>query len=112
MAMSSYDDRDVSILVELQPAPGLKQVATSPQDLAQKSAEALANAMHTIRHMANRVMDSIDTLANQPSNVEVEFGLKLDTAGHAIIASAGAECTLNIKLSWDRKEARDGPGTS
>lgn len=100
------------ILVDLQPAPGLKSVALTPQDLAQRSAEALNSAMHTIQHMANRVMDTIDTLANHPSNVEVEFGLKLDTAGHAIIASAGAECTINIKLTWERKEAEDERATS
>ncbi|MFL5386292.1 MAG: CU044_2847 family protein [Longimicrobiaceae bacterium] len=108
MSSDSSSPYNKPILIELRSAPGLKQVAISPQDLARRSAEALENAMHAIQHMAGRVMESIDSLAKRPSSVEVEFGLKLDTAGHAIIASAGAECTLNIKLVWERKENDDG----
>lgn len=47
MTMFEIDEGKL-ILVELVPGSGLRQVSLSPQDLAQKSAEALDNAMSAI----------------------------------------------------------------
>ena len=72
----------------------------SPEVLAEKSSEALDSAMRTIRGMAERVTTSIQELAARPSEVEVEFGLKLGTEGNAFLAKAGAEAQLTVKLKW------------
>jgi hypothetical protein len=96
-------DEDAPVLVELTPRRGIEDVSLSAADLAEKSAQALDNAMGTIRHMAQRVTTTIDGLARRPSNIEVEFGLKLDTEGFALITKVGIEATLNVKLTWEGK---------
>lgn len=102
-------DEGAPILVEFAPRPGLQQVALpSPAELAEQSAKALDSAMNTIHQMARRVATTVKALpiAERPSQVEVEFGLKLDAAAGAIVAQAGVEASLNVKLTWERKEAR------
>lgn len=46
--------------------------------------------MSTIYNMAERMNVMIDELAGRPDEVEMEFGLKLDTEANAYLAKAGA----------------------
>ena len=97
-----------TILIELAPRPGLQQVARlSTQDLAELSARALDSAMSTIQHMAERIGVMADNLAGNPDEVEIEYGIKIDFEGQAIIAKAGAEAAINVTLTWKRKESDD-----
>jgi Trypsin-co-occurring domain 1 len=98
---------DTTIIVEFAPSGGMKQVSLSPQDVAEKSAEALDKAMATIRKMAQKTMVTIDTLTNKPTEVELEFGIKLNTEAGAIIAKTSGEASLKVKLIWERKEAKN-----
>ncbi len=102
-------DDDAPILVEFAPRPGLQQVALpSPAELAQQSAKALESAMNTIHNMARRVSATVKSLpiAERPSQIEVEFGLKLDAAAGAVIAQAGTEASFTVKLMWERREPK------
>lgn len=91
------------ILVELAPRPGVQQVALpTPAELAQRSAEALDKAWDTIRAMADRTSVLIDDLAGNPDKVQLEFGIKLDVEGNAMVAKAGAEAAISVSLTWER----------
>ncbi len=97
------------ILVDFAPQPGVQVVAyTSPTQMYEQSAKAMEQAMSSIRGMATRVVDTIKSInyADQPSKVEVEFGLKLDADSGALVARAGAEVSITVKLTWERKEAQ------
>ena len=96
-------DEDAPILVELMPPTGLEQVSLSslsPEEIAKRSAKALDSAMSTIHHMARRVSTMIGALCARPTQVEVAFGLKLDAESGAVIAKAGMEASINVKLTW------------
>jgi hypothetical protein len=88
------------VLVDFPPKAGLKEVSLSPQDLAKRSTAALDSAMASIKQMAERISTTTDRLAHRPSEVEVEFGLKLDAAGGALVARAGVEAHLVVTLRW------------
>ena len=91
------------ILVELAPRPGVQQVALpQPAELAQRSAQALDKAWDTIRAMAERTSTLIDDLAGNPDEVQLEYGLKLDVEGNAMIAKAGAEAAISVSVTWKR----------
>ena len=91
------------ILVELAPRPGVQQVALpQPAELAQRSAEALDKAWATIRAMAERTGTLIDDLAGNPDEVQLEYGIKLDVEGNAMIAKAGAEAAISVSVTWKR----------
>lgn len=72
------------------------------KQLVEQSQRAVNGAMGTIRLMANRTIATLDTMANKPSQVEVEFAIKLDAKAGALLASAGAEGSLKVKLVWNR----------
>jgi len=97
-------DKNAPIVVELTPRPGLKQVSLgTPEDIVEKSSKALDSSMNTIHNMATRVNSMIDAIAVKPDQVEVEFGLKFDAEMGAMIAKAGMEASINVKLTWERK---------
>jgi hypothetical protein len=99
------------ILVDFKGAGGVVgQVSRSlsPEEitkqLVEQSQRAVNGAMGTIRLMANRTIATLDTMANKPSQVEVEFAIKLDAKAGALLASAGAEGSLKVKLVWNNKD--------
>jgi hypothetical protein len=104
------DDLEI-ILVDFKGSGGsLGQVSRSlsPEDITKQivdqSQHAVNAAMGTIRLMANRTIATLDTMANKPSQVEVEFAIKLDAKAGAFLASAGAEGSLKVKLVWNNKD--------
>jgi hypothetical protein len=99
-------DEETPILVEFAPGPGLKQVSLSPADLVEKSAQALERAMSVIRQMARRVSALHDELPQEFTQVELEFGVKLDAEAGALLAKASGEASINVTLTWKRPESR------
>ncbi len=97
-------DEDAPILVEFAPRPGVRAVSLSPADLAEKSARALDSAMSTIHHVARRVSALRQTLPDEFTQVELEFGVKLDAEAGALLSKVGGEASINVTLTWERKE--------
>jgi hypothetical protein len=102
-------------LVELVPKPGVRQLsisALSRKDMELESAEAIDNAMKAIQTMARRISASMNDLEteSQPSRVEVQFGLKLNTEGGALVSKNDEEATLKVKLILSRSAAPPDPG--
>ncbi|MEM9271640.1 MAG: CU044_2847 family protein [Cyanobacteria bacterium P01_F01_bin.143] len=97
---NSPNDDNAQILVDLNPPGSMVEVALEPQALVNKSKEAINKAMDTINHMAERTIDAIGNVTNKPSEVEVEFGIKLDAESGALIAKTGAEASLTVKMVW------------
>lgn len=95
-------DTAAPILVEIEPKPGVRQVSLKREDLGVESGKAIDSAMNTIYNTATRVNKTIEELAVKPSQVEVEFGIKLIAETGAIIAKAGGEANFNIKLIWGK----------
>jgi hypothetical protein len=99
-------DENTPIIVEFPTKPGVQQVGRlSPEMIAEKSAEALDKTMHIIHTMARRVTATIDAISVPPKQAEVEFGIIFDSEAGAVLAKAGVECSINVKLTWERKEA-------
>lgn len=92
------------ILVEFEPRPGLRQVSFTPENLAEKSAQALDKAMTTIRLMGQRVTDTVKRInvADRPTKVELEFGLKFDAEAGALVAKASTEAAFKVVLTWEQ----------
>lgn len=97
-------DDTITVYVEFpKEAGGFRETSRSTTDFAKKSAEALQQAMESIGHMANRVSTMIDKISDRPNQVEVDFGIKFNSEVGAVIAVAGMECSINVKLIWERK---------
>jgi hypothetical protein len=105
---NANNNQQPTILVELKPRPGVQQVAITSEKLAELSAEALANATSTVQNMADWVNTTMDNLAGNPDEVEVEFGITLDVKGKALVAEVGAQAAIGIALTWKRGSGKSG----
>jgi len=92
---------DSILLFEISRSNGqLRPEQLHPQELAVKSAQALDQAMGTIRGLANRTRETLDKLTQPPSEVEVAFAIKVDAEAGALIAKSNQEGNLRVKLVW------------
>lgn len=100
--MSLTPDKNEPILIELVEVPGEEEVSLSSVNVAEKSVEALDNAMQTIKYIAQHAVAMVDELEvpNRPTQVEMEFGVKLDVEANAWIAKARGEGNILIRLTW------------
>ena len=96
-------DKDGPILVEFALAPGVRGIGRmSAADLAKRSAEAVEAAMDTIKAMARRIGTLYEEMPHEITQIEIDFGVKLDVEAGALLAKAGGEASLNVTLTWER----------
>jgi hypothetical protein len=98
---------DITILVEFPDRPGVRQASIwnlSKEELAAKSREALDKAMNLIENMAQRASQLKDRIPDNFTQAEIEFGVKLDYEAGALLAKAGAEGSITVKLTWEREK--------
>ena len=105
MTTTQIENDDEVILVELTPTAGVRSVSISPTDMLEKSKEAMDHAMKSIRGMAKKTVRTIKEIpiSERPTTISVEFGLKLNAEGNAVVAKAGMEATLNVTMTWEHK---------
>ena len=105
MTTTQIEEDDEIILVELTPTAGVRSVSISPTDMLEKSKEAMDHAMKSIRGMAKKTVRTIKEIpiSERPTTISVEFGLKLNAEGNAVVAKAGMEATLNVTMTWEHK---------
>ena len=104
MGQFQVQDDDEVILVEFAPVAGVRSVSLSPKDIAEKSKEAIDDALKSMRKMAKKSMKAIREIpvTERPSIISVSFGLKLNAEGGAVIAKAGVEAGINVTMTWQR----------
>jgi len=106
MTTTQIEADDEVILVELTPVAGVRSVSVSTTDMLEKSKEAIDHAMKSMQGMAKKTVRAIKKIpiSERPHTVEVSFGLKLTAEGNAVLAKAGAETSLTVTMTWNRKE--------
>jgi hypothetical protein len=96
------------VLVEVaDDEPGIERAARI-DDVVIKARVGLESAMDQVRAVANATLGKLQDLAQQPEQVEVEFGIRLNAEAGAVIARTQAEGHLQVKLAW----TRPGAGTA
>lgn len=91
-----------AVLVEFADRPGMRQVSLSAPEAIGRSAEAIQAAFGVIRTMATDLHHSVAGLPHRPDTMGVEFGIKFDTEVGAIIAKAGVEAAITVRMVWGR----------
>ncbi len=107
MPDNTQSPEEIAILVDFSDQRGLMQASLSPDIEAwlEKSKTSLDKAMTTIVGMAQRASQLRDQIPDEFTQAEIEFGVKLDFEAGALLAKAGAEGSINVKLTWERKPA-------
>ena len=96
-----YDDEP--IIIEFTRRGGLQPVGKLDfKVLREKSAAAIDHAMLVINKMGQHITTTVNSMPERPNGVEIEFGLKFDVEAGVIIAKAGAEAGVTVKLIWNK----------
>lgn len=78
----------------------VEESTRSETEQTQASAQAINSALNSMRSMANMVSDAMSGLANEPSQVNVQFGLRLDASGKAFVVESEDAASLKVTLTW------------
>lgn len=78
---------------------GLEPVGTV-EDTVRKVNSTLADALGSVREVADALKVKVDEIANPPSEVTAEFGLELGASGRFIVANGDVKATLKVTLTW------------
>ncbi len=84
--------------------PGGVVRAARPGDVAEKAKETFEDALDKIKPAAQSIITRLRGLSDEPDEIAVEFGIKLNAAAGAFIASAGVEANYKVSLKWAKKQ--------
>jgi hypothetical protein len=102
-------DSGGAVLVEVaDDEPGIEQAARV-DDLVVKARVSLENALDQVRAVANAAVARLRDLAEQPQQIQVEFGIRLNAEAGAVIARTQAEGHLQVTLTWTRPDSSARP---
>ncbi|SMD25794.1 CU044_2847 family protein [Kibdelosporangium aridum] len=90
-----------SVLVEVEPEPGMQRAAR-PGSVLKEASATLERALHQVRDAASAAMAEFLAMPRRPDELEIKFGLKLDAQAGAVIARTGMQGQFEIKLKWIR----------
>ncbi len=95
---------DPPILVDFADEHGLVQASLTGdvKKWVEKSKESLDLAMITIMGMAYRAAELREKIPEEFTSADIEFGVKLDFEAGALLAKAGGEGSIKVKLTWQR----------
>lgn len=82
---------------------GMVRASTAGETL-ERSVVKFENALGPIQRVADLVITKIRQIAESPSEVAVEFGLKFSAEAGVVISKASAEANFKISVKWTSKE--------
>ena len=95
------------IVIEVEEPAGTGTVrGARPDDVAERASKSFEAALATIKPATSALLARVGDLADQPTEVEIEFGIKLNAKFGAVIASADAEAHFTVTLRWTRPAGR------
>ena len=103
-ARFSLDDGG-SVLVEVGDRDGLAQAARVT-DVVESVATSFGAALASVRDAAATALRQFRAMDARPDEIQVEFGVRLSAQAGAVIAKAGGDGHLKVKLTWQRSAPR------
>jgi hypothetical protein len=95
-----------SVVVEAEPDPGVVR-ASRATAVIREATQSFENALVGARDAASAALKQFTSMVQQPTAVEITFGVYLDAKAGAIIAQAGAQGHFEVKLKWQREAEQD-----
>ncbi len=70
----------------------------------ERATVGLEQAIAKVRPFAELLLTQLKGLSSEPTEVEVEFGIKLNAEAGALIAKTGAEANCKVTLNWKKSD--------
>jgi hypothetical protein len=89
-----------TILIETEPAAGNVAKVSRAGDIIDQGQTQLEAVLEKIKPVASAIINTLRQPVNAPTEVEVEFGIKLSAEANVIISSTAVEGNFKIVLKW------------
>lgn len=93
------DGTSVWVEVEEIEGPGMVPAARG-EGLPERAQQTFEAALEKARPLAEALVHQLRALSDPPDQVQVEFGLKLNTEAGAVLAAVGIEANYKVTLTW------------
>jgi hypothetical protein len=93
-----------SIVVEIDEPETGGTVRAGREDTIEKARETFEDALNKVLPVTKTVVEKLRSMASKPDEIEVTFGVKLNTVAGVVIASASAEANFGVTLRWAEKK--------
>ena len=96
---------DGILLVEVdapEPGGGTRR-SMRPSEVTERATQTFEEAIGKVRPVAEAVIAQLRTLADPPTQVTTEFGLKFTAAAGVVLASTAVEGNCKVTVTWTRR---------
>jgi Trypsin-co-occurring domain 1 len=97
------DGQTVFIEVEDVASTTIKPVSVLPGDVAAKAKKTLGEALDHIAPMVKTMRGRLNDVTEPGDEVEVKFGVKLNSEIGAVVGKLGGEMNYEVTLKWKNK---------
>ena len=98
-----------SIVVEVDEPESAGTIRAARGDTIVKAKETLEEALNNVLPVTKSLVEKLRSIGNKPDEIEVAFGVSLNTAVGAVMASASAEANFSVTLHWGGKKEETTP---
>jgi NTP-dependent ternary system trypsin peptidase co-occuring protein len=82
----------------LSPRRGIREVIE--EQIVDRVEQIFEAALNKVRPAAGAIIEKLQDLSRAPSEIGVEFGIKIGAKGNAFITSADTEANFKVILKW------------
>ena len=98
-----------SIIIEVDEPESAGTVRAAREDTIAKAKQTFEEALNGVLPVTKGLVEKLRSIGNNPDEIEVTFGVSLNTAVGAVIASASAEANFSVTLHWGGKKEEATP---
>ncbi len=98
-----------SIVIEVDEPESAGTIRAAREDTIAKAKQTFEEALNGVLPITKSLVEKLRSIGNQPDEIEVTFGVSLNTAVGAVIASASAEANFSVTMRWSGKEEETTP---
>src|SRR5258708_14068472 len=95
-----------SIIVEVDEPESAGTIRAAREDTIAKAKQTFEEALNGALPVTKSLVEKLRSIGNNPDEIEVTFGVSLNTAVGAVIASPSAEANFSVTMHWTGKEEK------
>jgi len=80
-----------------------------PGELSVRAGETFQAAIERVQPAAAALIARLNTLADRPDEVELEFGIQLSAEFGAIVAKGSGDANFTVRMRWTAAPAKERP---
>lgn len=98
-----------SIVVMVDEPESTGTIRAAREDTIAKAKQTFEEALNGVLPVTKSLVEKLRSIGNAPDEIEVAFGVSLNSAVGAVIASASAEANFSVTMHWSAKKEETTP---